>query len=156
MLFHASIAAHRPEPVARLIADLWRGEAHPFPPVTRAWIALAGDDRGTAIEVLPFGTEMRPGATEADFAAARDAGEYSAGHQAIGSPLGVAAILARAEAAGWQARVCDRGPFAVVEVWLENRLLIEVLTPEMQATYRAFLTPGHWRAFVIDSAEGNA
>jgi len=37
---------------------------------------------------------------------------------------------------------CDRGPaFPVIEVWLEDRLLVEVLTPEMAARYASFMSP---------------
>src|SRR4051812_49582804 len=66
MLFHISIAAERPEAAARLVAELWRGRAYPFPPVAEgSWIAMAGDERGSAIEVYPLGTELYEGEGEA-------------------------------------------------------------------------------------------
>ena len=65
MLFHLSIAAREPRHVANVIAELWGGAALPFPPVMEgSWIAIAGDDRGTAIEVYPDGTVLRE--TEGD------------------------------------------------------------------------------------------
>jgi hypothetical protein len=36
------------------------------------------------------------------------------------------------------------GPFNCIELWLENRLLIEILTPEMQAQYRANMKMSNW------------
>jgi hypothetical protein len=35
----------------------------------------------------------------------------------------------------------DRGSFAVVEVWLENSVMIEFLTPGMAAYYLAAVRP---------------
>ena len=60
MLFHMSIAAADPAHVAGVIAELWGGEALPFPPVSDdGWIVLASDDRGTAMEVYPLDTVLR-------------------------------------------------------------------------------------------------
>ena len=57
MLFHMSIAAKDPQHVASVIAELWRGEARRFPPIAdNSWMALAGDERGTLLEVYPLGT----------------------------------------------------------------------------------------------------
>ena len=43
---------------------------------------------------------------------------------------------------------CTRGNnfFDVIELWIENSTLIEVLTPEMQAQYQGFATPENFRA----------
>jgi hypothetical protein len=50
---------------------------------------------------------------------------------------------------GWRTVQCTRGHdfFDVVELWIEDTTLIEVLTPEMRADYLAFATPGNFRAF---------
>jgi len=36
---------------------------------------------------------------------------------------------------------CDRGSFSVVEVWVENAVMLEFLTPEMAAAYLAAVRP---------------
>ena len=55
MLFHMSIAGRDPRHVAEVIAEIWGGEAFVFPPVAEgSWIAIAGDDRGTALEVYDY------------------------------------------------------------------------------------------------------
>lgn len=150
MLFHASISAHDPALVAAVLAEIWRGEAHPFPLVPGAHVALAGDDRGTMIEVYPFGTDMVPGETEVAFTHNSASSEHAIHHQAIGTPLSVDEVLGIAAHQGWRALRCNRGPFEVIEVWLENRILIEVLTPPMQRQYVDFLTPANWRAFLAE------
>jgi hypothetical protein len=141
MLFHISIAAERPEPAARLIAELWNGRAYPFPPVAEgSWIAMAGDERGSAIEVYPLGTELHPG--DGSSAARAMAGRPSRNgpvHVAIATGLDVDGVKAIAERFAAPAKLCSRGPFHVIEVWVEGCFMIEVLTPEMQSEYLASL-----------------
>jgi hypothetical protein len=60
-------------------------------------------------------------------------------HVAIATELGVDAVKAIAERYGAPARVCSRGPFHVIEVWVEGCFMIEVLTREMQGEYLANL-----------------
>lgn len=151
MLFHASISARDPARVAAALAEIWRGESHPFPPFPGAYVALAGDERGTLIEVYPLGTEMVPGDSEVAFARNAGIGEHAINHQAVGTSLSAEEVLEIAAREGWRALRCNRGPFEVIEVWLENRILIEALTPDMQRQYLAFLTPANWRAFVAEN-----
>jgi hypothetical protein len=142
MLFHISMAARRPQQAARLIADLWGGRAYPFPAVAEgSWIAMAGDRRGSAVEVYPIGTELYEGEGEAG--ARSRAGRAPAGgpvHLAIATELAMGDVKGIARRFGAPAKVCSRGPFRVIEVWVEGSFLIEVLTPEMQAEYQASFT----------------
>jgi hypothetical protein len=141
MLFHISIAAERPKQAARLVAELWGGRAYPFPPVAQgSWIAMAGDERGSAIEVYPLGTELHLG--EGESAVRPRVGPVSRNgpvHVAIATALDVDAVKAIAKRFGAPAKVCARGPFHVIELWVEGRFMIEVLTPRMQAEYLANL-----------------
>ena len=61
---------------------------------------------------------------------------------ATATPLAEEDVLAIAKREGWHAAKCDRGEcFHVIEIWVENRFLLEVLTQEMQAEYQAFMKP---------------
>jgi hypothetical protein len=139
MLFHISIAAERPKQAARLVAELWGGRAFPFPPVADgSWIAMAGDERGSAIEVYPLGAELHEGEGEAMVRA--QAGRPARNgpvHVAIATGLDVDSVKTIATRFGAPAKVCARGPFHVIEVWVEGCFMIEVLTPQMQAEYLA-------------------
>ena len=137
MLHHLSIPARDPERAATALADLLGGDVTPFGPVPGAFIAWARDDNGTAIDCLPLGTEMRPGENddEAQFATAEHPSPFGATHAALSVDRDEAEIRAIAERAGWRAVRCDRGPFSVVEVWVENAVMLEFLTPEMAADY---------------------
>jgi hypothetical protein len=153
MLFHISIAAERPKQAARLIAELWRGRAFPFPPVAQgSWIAMAGDDRGSAIEVYPLGTELHEGHGETSARAL--AGRPSRNgpvHVAIATGLDTEEVEAIAKRFGAPAKVCARGPFHVIEVWVEGCFMIEVLTPRMQAEYLANMNVAGYESFLAAS-----
>ncbi len=144
-LLHLSINADDPERIARFLAGLLGGEAMPFPPFPDSWIAFTQEDDGTAIEVYPITHQLTAGSHQV----ACETGESWDGptfvHAALGSPLSGDTIIARAENEDWLARRCNRGPFDCIEIWLENRLLIEVLDPAMQQQYRAGMTQQNWR-----------
>jgi hypothetical protein len=146
MIFHFSIAADDPARVARVVAELWGGDARIFPPVgTGSAVAIAGDNSGTTLEIYARGTELVPGEGDADAYATINsaAPRLTATHGAIATALSQADVLAIAEREGWIAKYRNRGGFfGVIELWLENATLIEVLTPEMQAEYRAIWTQG--------------
>jgi hypothetical protein len=147
MLFHVSIEADRPAHVAEVIAEFWGGKALPFPPVAvGSWVAFAGDDRGTLIEVYPRGTELHEAEGAADAVGrAGDARWHNATHMAIATKRPASEILAIAEREGWPAKICDRGgKFHVIELWIEGVQMVELLTPEMQREYLDCVTIENW------------
>ncbi len=147
MLFHMSIAARDPQHVAEVIAEFWGGQAFPFPPVSdNGWIAVAGDARGTALEVYPADVVLREQAGDADaYGEATGQVAYTATHGAIATELDVDTVLAIAAREGWPAKYRKRGGmFGVVELWIEGRQMMEILTPEMQAEYQASMSFETW------------
>lgn len=141
MIYHLSIAAKDPQHVAGVIAEIWRGQAMPFPPVSEgSWVAAAGDERNTLIEVYPFGCELKPAEGDADAVGEINpqASRFTASHAAIATPLDEAEVFAIAEREGWLAKYRKRGgQFGVIELWIEDATMIEVLTAEMQREYLA-------------------
>jgi hypothetical protein len=154
MIYHLSIAAIQPRRVANVLAEWWKGEVFPFPAVAMGSFAvLAGDDRNSLIEVYPLGTELvlESGSTDAGSRHNPEASGRSATHAAISSALPASDVLAIAEREGWTARYCKRGGhFGVLEVWLENLTMVEVLTENMVLEYLATMKIKHWRAAVRD------
>jgi hypothetical protein len=55
----------------------------------------------------------------------------------------VQAIAQRAE---WQCFDCNRGPFHVIEVWVENETMVEILPPGYAREYLAFTRPDNVKA----------
>ena len=106
MIYHLSIDAQRPQHVASVIAELWGGEALPFPPVyPGSWVAIAGDDRGTMIEVYPAGVELAPGNGDADAVGTMNAAapRRTPTHVAIATAMSCDRVMAIAAREGWTA-----------------------------------------------------
>jgi hypothetical protein len=153
MLHHFSIAAENPARVAQALADLLHGEVAPFPPHPGSFMALSLDDYGTMIEIYPAETELMPGsgAEQAAFSSNAFASPFSATHAAISVPTSQEEIERIATREGWRVVCCDRdGYFDVIEVWVENKLLLEVLPPSMAAKYVAFMQPQNLKKLLAE------
>jgi len=148
MIFHASIPADDPERVAAVIAEIWKGESFRFPPWPGGYVAMAGDDRSSTLEVYPRGHTIAPG--EGDAAARMHVDpaptRFSCFHLALATERSPEEIMAIAKREGWRAVRCSRGGyFEVIECWIENSLLVEVMTAEMQRDYRSRVNLDLWR-----------
>lgn len=116
----------------------------PFPPFLDCWIAFVAGDHGTAIEVYPTTHVLKAGPEQISCEIkARDATSTFV-HAALCATLSRSQIIALSSDKDWTTRVCDRGPFECVEVWLENRLLVEFLDADMQRDYRQGMTADNW------------
>jgi hypothetical protein len=145
MIHHISIAAHYPLHVSQVLAELLQGQSIPFPGHPGSYVALALDLQGSMIEVHPFGTALFPG-SEADEACELQSypasAQYTANHTAISVPVSIDQIQAIAAREGWRMVLCHRGDyFDIIEFWVENQLLIELLPPEIVTQYLMFMKP---------------
>jgi hypothetical protein len=114
-----------------------------------SWLAMAGDERNTMVEVYPRGTELRaaPGGEDAIGVTVDTGPRPSATHFAMASPLAQDEILAIAAREGWPAKYCSRGGmFGVIELWIEGDRMVEVLTAGMQQEYLAAMRIENWQA----------
>ena len=143
-LLHVSINAENPRNVAEFLSLLMGGQAMPFPPFPDSWIAFTEENDGSAIEVYPLTHTLRAG----EYQILCEVGERIVGqtfvHAAIKSSMSESEIMEKSTAAGWLARRCNRGPFHCIEIWIESRLLIEVLDPKMQVDYKRGMTIENW------------
>jgi hypothetical protein len=152
MLHHISVAVNNPQHVANVLAEIFQGSAIPFPPHPGSYMTLAADKFGTGIELYPLGTELVPDVQEgqAGFQVkAQSATNYSPFHVAISVPSNLEEIERIGTREGWRVFPCSRdGLFDVVEFWVENRLMLELLTPTMAAGYMECLNPEHLPALI--------
>ncbi|BBA32791.1 uncharacterized protein sS8_0826 [Methylocaldum marinum] len=156
MIHHISIAARHPEHVAAVLAELLGGLSFPFPVFTGSYIAIADDPHRTAIEVYPLGTELKPGLEREPVASVDNeaSSAFTATHAAISVELTEQQIKNIAARESWRAVTCNRGDlFDVVEVWVENRVLIELLTPEMANAYLKSISSRQWADFLEQNAD---
>ncbi len=141
MIHHLSVSAVDPKGAAEFFADIMGGVVVDFPPNPGSYMVFKADGNGTGLEIYPAGSVMIPnGQPGAVFVRQPEgADRRSPTHFALSVALPEAEILARAAAKGWDAFVCDRGGhFHVVEVWVENTWLVEVLPPAFSAEYLGF------------------
>jgi hypothetical protein len=61
--------------------------------------------------------------------------EFCATHAAISINRSREEIFRVAEESGWRALELPRGGFNVIEFWIENSVMIELLTPDMANDY---------------------
>lgn len=148
MLLDASIPARHPAAVAGFIAELWGTEAVPAPSAPGRFVALAGDGTGAGVEVHPLGSGPVRGWT-CTTGGPVPTTAATVTRLVIGSALDETEVHLAAGMRGWRSRPAIRRAegqaWRVIEVWVEARLLVEVLTPEMQAEFRAArggLAPG--------------
>lgn len=141
MIHHFSFAAQNPYHVAQVLAELVQGQTVPFPPHPGSYITVIFDGYGTAIEVYPLGSELTPGQDEdqLNFVKTPNYTKFVETHIALSVTTTQEKIEAIAKREGWRAVRCNRDSFFdVIEVWVENRFLIELLTPEMARQYLRF------------------
>jgi hypothetical protein len=141
MIHHLSIAAKDPKHAAGVLAELMGGTAVPFPPNPGSFFALQLDDHGSGVEVYPAGTVLQPGGATGGNFMKQEARGYGSTHFALSVATAPEKVQAIAERAGWKCFDCNRGPFHVIEVWVENETMVEILPPKYAAEYLAFTRP---------------
>ena len=148
MIHHFSIPALDPMAVARVLAELIGGRAYRFPgPLPGAAMAVSGDRHGTMFEIYPDSVVMAPGEGEGPVSYRSDsAGRHQFGfHALLSVPHDRATIERIGTAAGWRTRFFSRAApglppvFHVIEVWVENRLLLEVVPAGMIEVYETYM-----------------
>ena len=169
MINHISIAANEPERVANFIAKVWDGYVFPFPPAPDSYFVLANDGRGSALEITPAGTVLVPGEGlpdendlyagtenhEAQFVRSEFVPRYVATHINLNTKKSIDEIREMAKREGWRVLVCNRagGLFQLIEVWIENTFMLEVMTPEQTARYIEITDPKFMKAAFASTLE---
>jgi hypothetical protein len=151
MIHHISLAVNDPLHVAEVVAKLWQGQAVPFPNHPGSYIALALDSYGTAIEFLPKGTVIKPPSLDNEPGQFSDpnsvATVYTATHANIAVPISETEIYAIANQEGWRAVRCKRGEFfELIELWVENEVMLELLPPNLMEQYLTMVSPENLKA----------
>ena len=138
MIHHVSFNARDPERCARAVAALVGADAvcAPCPPFPAgSWLVCWGDDAGSMLEVIPWGEVRAPDA--AGFV--RDDGmrPRTGTHLMVGTPLAPDAVAEIAAREGWVSGPGTAGLFRFTKVWVENALLLELVTEDERREYVA-------------------
>lgn len=162
MINHISIAVNEPERVANFLAEVWYGMVFPFPPAPDSFFVIADDGKGTAVEITPAGTILVPGEGlpdesdpdaktdefEAQFVKSEFIPRYVATHLNVNTKKSIDEIRELAKREGWRVLVCNRGGglFQLVEVWVENTFMLEMMAPEQTKRYVEITDPKFMKA----------
>ncbi|MEH1868560.1 MAG: hypothetical protein V7K69_26675 [Nostoc sp.] len=144
MIHHISISVKNPQHVAEILAEVLNGQAFPFFPHPGSYMVFPLDEYGTGIEVYPLKTQLMPGEgdNQCTFAENPTSSGFTATHAAISVSSSQEKIELIGKREGWRVLRCNRDSFFdVIEFWLENTVMIELLTPEMSAQYLAVTQP---------------
>jgi len=144
MIHHISIPAKNPLHVAKMLAEICHGKVTGFPPHPGSYVVLTGDEYGSMIEIYPLGTELMPGDgdEQAVFVQHTSASRFTATHAAISVAASQEQIQQIGAREGWRVLHCNRDSFFdVIEFWVENTLMLELLPPEFTLQYLMFMQP---------------
>src|ERR1044071_9869885 len=140
MIHQQVLAARYPKPAAEELAAITAAKAAFFRRNAGSFFALQLDGHGSGVEVYPAGTELQPAGEEGgSFVRKPQEGRgFGATHFALSVATDAGKVKQIAERAGWHCVTCNRGPFHVIEVWVENDTMVEVLPPDFAAEYLAW------------------
>jgi hypothetical protein len=145
MIHHISLAVNDPLRAAQVVAELWQGRVMPFPYHPDSYFALRLDAYGTAIEFWPKSTVLRPGSFSepVQFSETHsEAAGYTATHIHMAVPISEAQIYQIADLEGWRAVRCKRADFfELIEFWVENQILLELVPPNLMEQYLTVVQP---------------
>ena len=137
MLHHVSFAADRPQRGRTCPARSHRRSGQPLRAPAR-WLHRLdpgrGGDRHRGLSHR-YRNDAGPTGRTGPVRAQLRAPGNTATHAALSVDRTTDEIPATTAAAGWRAHPADRGGFEVVEVWVEDRVMLEVAAPAMTARY---------------------
>ena len=146
MIHHLSIPARDPRRVAEVLAELLKGRAYPFVgALPGAYMAVSGDPHGTMIEVYPDGIVLERGEGDGParfVASAAPPASAVPFHAYLSLPCERDEIEQIGRREGWRTKLLGRGVpgqapvFHVIELWIENRVMLELVTEAMAVAYR--------------------
>ncbi len=155
MIHHVSIPAHDPEHVAGVLAELLAGYAGSFVgPIAGAWVAYAEDAHGTGVEVYPESVALVPGVgDEIGRVESVAPPQAVAFHALISVKVDRATVERIGAREGWRVVHSWRGPpgvrlFELYELWVENRVMLEIATEDMIESYLAIANGAAQRALL--------
>ncbi|BBD61432.1 hypothetical protein NIES2109_42600 [Nostoc sp. HK-01] len=150
MIHHFSISAENPQHVAQVLAEILQGQPTPHPYSPGGYIVFPFDEYGTEIEVYPLGTEITPGESDEKRAYIENstASKFTATHAMLSVPASIEQIEQIAQRENWLVQRATFG-FDFILLWVESRLLLELLTPEMTAQYIAFTKRENLRKYFV-------
>jgi hypothetical protein len=148
MILHASVVADEPKATAETLAALLGGVALPVGPGDGTWSAVGPEPIGSLVSVLARGSEFHRSDDHVQTRLGAPV-RHSAYHMLIDTPLAETEVYRLAADRNCYAHRAKHGAFDVIEFWIDDCLLIEVVTPELGRAYRETLRSEELRARLV-------
>lgn len=150
MFHYISMSVDNPFHVAQVLAEIWRGQIRTLVDYPDSYVVLADDEHGTTIELVPSGTEIIPGKNKFQYQQNNNTqSPFSAVHIATSVAAKRHEIEQIATREGWHCSVGYRGQFKLIELWVENKFLLELMPSTIVAKYVNSMTPLAFRMLVV-------
>ena len=143
MLHRISIPVDDPLHVANVLSEILHGCVLPCRDSPFSYTVLPNDEYGSAIDLVQSGNEVIVGLNRDKFEYEYNLNhsDFSPVHLAISVPVSRYEIEQIAEREGWHVAVGNRGRFQLIEFWLENKFLLELILPATVSQYVKSMTP---------------
>lgn len=138
MIHHFSLAVQEPERVARALGEIIGGRVITFPAHAGSFMVATGGPLDPAIELYPLDVELVPheATRTVSFRQNPSPSRHTATHVAMSVPATEAQIHAVAAREGWTSQRVQRGPFDFVELWVEERIMLELFPSDIEKKLR--------------------
>jgi hypothetical protein len=140
MNYSIAIAVQDPQRVSEALVKIWQGHCIPFPFLPNSYVVMPQDPTHTAVEIFPADTELVLAETEETTVQFYEmlASRAVTPHEPIPVPATLAQIKQVAKACGWPVYVDLRRLSGKVQIWIEDRVMLELLpTAFVQSTWVA-------------------
>ena len=149
MILHVSLPVKDPRNAANYLAQLVNGVSKPLNWCPGGYMVFTDDQVSTGIELLPFDTVFKPGKTSKDtLTITTDINKpsFDCVHFLLVVQNKHEDVMNIANDAGWQA-VAKRslGVVDMIELWVENRIMIEVTFADKQTETIHALNSQHYQ-----------
>jgi hypothetical protein len=154
MIAHVSIPSPTPRETAKILGEFLGGQVMQFAPLgPEGYVVYSAThgDQGVLVEVLNDKLRHIPGERDDEpvgYGHIVSGGEkdvHSIVHVAMTTPLSPAEIKVIADRVGWRCVECWRGnAFPQSELWVDNRFMFELMSPDQCDAYVAAMAPTGW------------
>lgn len=136
-ILHTSIPVRDPKRVSEALAKLFDGTVSDFLHPGCYFVMLG--EPGALIELYRKEIELHPGESgkECVLLDGLSPPKHTGSHTAVRVGLDAERVMEIAAEYGWRAEVHRRRVFRVIEFWIENEYLLEVIPPEFAVEYLA-------------------
>lgn len=149
MLHRISIPVDNPLHVANVLSEILHGGILQCTEYPDTYTVLTNDEHGSAIELVPSGIEVVPGKEKFEYKHNFHSFQFFPIHIAVSVPTSRDEIEQIGLREGWHVATGNRGRFKLIEFWLENKFLLELMLPTTIPKYVKSMSPQEFTVLAV-------